>query len=175
MNLQSLPKTPSGYHAFLLADIFVDDPGSGAYVDVIFRDGSRIRARASPDVLRLGDRLRGHHRGTMHFRTSSEGKLIEPIHLYKVRVAEEPLPHASGTYWSAVGSITEAGDVLRVYPERARAEPFQISYIDKSLSKNSFTESIHVLGWLQNLHLVALEINSVAPLKIPDRWLKWRW
>jgi hypothetical protein len=168
----SQPKTPSGFHAFLLADVDVVDFGQGEYVDVVFRDGTRFRSRASAEILRLGPRLRGQHRVTLHFRTDLHGALLEPLHLYRRRDQDSTLEPTTGTYWSAVGLALPGSHSMMVYLERARTPPFQISF--KHATPPSTVVSpgtgIRLTGVVRAGQLIAVNMSTVEPLLIPERW-----
>ncbi len=170
------PKTPKGFHAFLLADLRVEDSGTGVYVDVVFQDGSRHRARASAEVLRLGPGLRGSHRATLHFRTDLEGYLVEPLHLYRIREHDAPLDEDTGTYWSALGLTHGAENRLTVYPERARTTPFQVVFqTDRvRLQPPPGAPALHVRGTVRENRLVAVSMAVAEHLEIPHRWAGWR-
>lgn len=173
-----LPKSPSGFHAFLLADLTIDDPGVGTYVDVVFLDGYRLRARASAEVLRMGSQLqeRGLCRATLHFRTDHEGFLVEPLHLYRVRRELLPLDSATGTYWSATGLRQAHRNHLMVYPERAKATPFRVAFkIPDSLQlPNQIATALHLSGSVCSNQLVANSVSASSNLDIPARWANWR-
>ena len=61
---------PEGFHAFLLENVTVLDPGSGTRMILKFPDGTLRRADVNPELLRLGD-LNGSWRATLYFRTKS--------------------------------------------------------------------------------------------------------
>jgi hypothetical protein len=172
---ESIPKIPHGFHAFLLADIHVHDPGIGTHVDVLFCDGTCMRARASAEVLRLGDGMQGKHRATLHFRTDHDGQLISPLHLYRLRSIKYPLPGGKGSFWSALGIRGDAEKSLRIYPEKANSKPFQIAYRSENDFQSKNGEALRVSGHLESGLLVAGEILRAQSCQIPDRWFRWRW
>ncbi|MFB9992530.1 hypothetical protein ACFFLM_11185 [Deinococcus oregonensis] len=169
------PKTPSGFHAFLLADVDVVDFGQGEYVDVVFRDRTRLRARASAEILRLGSRLHGQHRVTLHFRTDLDGTLLEPLHLYRRRDLDTTLEPTTGTYWSAVGLALPGSLSMMVYLERARTPPFQITFkydVKPSILVSPGT-GMRLNGIVRAGQLIATNVIPVEHLLIPERWRYW--
>ena len=149
------PKIPDGFHAFLLADVQVRDSGSGSYLEVVFADGLTVRARASAEVLRLGEKLNGLLRATLHFRTDDDARLREPLHLYRLRRIEYPLAHPSKTYWSAAGTVSTLPDALMIFPEKARATPFQVRFKNQILSTTgTMDQSFRASGVLLSGHLI---------------------
>lgn len=172
------PKIPVGFHAFLLADLRIQDPGQGHVLDVIFKDGRRLRTRASAEVLRLGTKLNRHYRATLHFRTDKEGTLQEPLHLYRVRPISVPLNHPSGTYWSATGLVTQQLDALVILPEKARTPPFKIHFLSEGSESEwrMARQPVRASGSIVNRQLVATEIVTLPRLDIPHHHLAWqRW
>lgn len=171
-----LPNIPAGFHAFLLADVQVRDPGSGSLLDIMFTDGLRVRARASAEVLRLGTRLNGLFRATLHFRTDDDARLREPLHLYRLRPMDYPLAYPSKTYWSAAGVVLTHPDTLLVFLEKARATPFQIRFKRQLplLPFDSASHSLRASGVLIDGQLIATELHVVQPLEIAARWHNWQ-
>lgn len=120
---------PEGFHAFLLENVTVLDPGSGTRMILKFPDGTLRRADVNPELLRLGD-LNGSWRATLYFRTNSSGKVTNFVTLQRLRVVD-PDVH-EGSFWTASGKVilldhATGRVVIRIFPERTKLEPFAVS------------------------------------------------
>lgn len=166
-------KIPDSFHAFLVADVQIHDPGKGYYVDVCFADGTQRRARASAEVLRMGSAMIGHHRATLHFRTDELGFILDPMHLYRVRSIYLPLPHQGTTYWSSLGIKEYARNSIMIYPELAKAHPFKISFQEFQDVEHEIGSTLHVQGYVEKGRLIASEIRKTKNHDIPHRWKGW--
>jgi hypothetical protein len=167
----SPPAVPAGFHAFLLADVYIRDPGQGVYVDVRLQSGQYLRARASTEVLRLGLQLPSIWRATLHFRTDLDARLHEPLHLHRLRKFEYPLADDSNTFWSATGLVSRKRDAIVIFPERAKTQPFPISFQGGlDLGKATPGRSVRARGVVRDSVLVATYAEYIPDLPIPDRW-----
>ena len=174
---KSPPNLPKSHHAFLLVTAVIHDPGRGELVELELDDGTRLRCTASPEALRLGTALAGRWRLTVHFRTRLDGSLINPVRMVNLR---PPREDDNETIWSASGQVvrldqTNGLAVLRVYPERAKLEPFIVA-AEASLEQLTNLEdvySVHMRGTLRGNVLVAQQLERVA-LTVPARWAAWK-
>jgi hypothetical protein len=167
------PNVPEGFHAFLLADVQIKDPGVGTLLEVILEDGQQLRARASPEVLRLSGTLTGRCRATLHFRTDAGARLREPLHLYRVRQISTPLDGPTGTYWTAAGLGVPNG--LMVFPEKARATPFRVNYQPEPSVDfcPDLYQSVRAHGIVRGGVVLATTVEVIPTLDIPERWEPW--
>ena len=170
------PSFPTSHHAFLIATVYLHDPGSGDLVDLELPDGARLRCIATPNALRLGPNLAGRWRTTLHFRTRGDSTIHQPVRMYRFRPA---VPEQTDTLWSAAGKVTQldvaAGLVgVRVYPDHARVEPFTIAARASSvaLSKVVGAPFLHLRGELHGRQLVAHHLEEVS-FSIHERWRDW--
>lgn len=171
---------PDGFHAFLLASVSVRDPGRGSLVELALPDGTAIRSRASPDLLRRGARLDGSWRATLHFRAAGDGSLVQPVALQRLRPLTgsfEDVP----VFWSAAGELERVDTdarlaTLRVFPERAKRAPFAVTAaLSPSLGPlGRMLDATHLRlsGHLEGLRLVATRAEAVE-LTRPARWSGW--
>ncbi|WP_407572257.1 hypothetical protein [Deinococcus altitudinis] len=145
----------------------------GTLLEVILEDGQQLRARASPEILRLSGTLTGRCRATLHFRTDAGARLREPLHLYRVRQISTPLDEHTGTYWTAAGLGVPNG--LMVFPEKARATPFCVNYQPESSAelRPDLYQSVRAHGFIRNGVVVASMVEIIPPLSIPERWEPW--
>jgi hypothetical protein len=170
---------PIGFHAFLIAVVRVHDPGSGDLVDLEIPGQARLRARASADVLRLGERIGDVWRATLHFATAQDGRLWEPIHLQRVLPIQ---PEMAGfePVWSAAGKILRLDVdkgfiVMRVYPERARRAPFLV-HAAATAEQLEVLEGAVFARLVGGLNESKLTVQAATPISlvVPERWKGWR-
>ena len=174
---KSPPNLPQSHHAFLLVTAVIHDPGRGELVELELDDSTRLRCTASPEALRLGTALSGRWRLTAHFRTRLDGSLVNPVKMVNLRLPRE---NDNETIWSASGQVvrleqTSRLAVLRVYPERAKLEPFIVT-AEASFEQLAHLEdaySVQMRGTLRGDVLVAQELKRVA-LTVPARWAAWK-
>lgn len=174
---KSPPNLPKSHHAFLLVTAVIHDPGRGELVELELDDGTRLRCIASSEALRLGTALSGRWRLTVHFRTRLDGSLVIPVKMVNLR---SPRENDNETIWSASGKVvrleqTSGLAVLRVYPERAKLEPFIVTAKIplEQLAKVKDADSVHMCGTLRGDVLVAHQLEQVA-LTVPARWAAWK-
>jgi hypothetical protein len=170
------PVSPRGHHAFLIVTAQVRDPGRGDTVTLELDDGTRLLCKASADALRLGSALEGRWRATLHFTTRRHGALGYPLRMTALRAPGDD----NSSYWSVAGKVVRLDRaahvaVVRVYPERAKLEPFVIA-ARATLEQLSIVEDetfIHMRGTLDGDTLVAEHFERAA-LRVPARWADWK-
>lgn len=167
---------PERFHAFLLENITIRDPGSGTRMILKFADGTLRRADVNPELLRLGD-LNGNWRATLYFRTNSSGKITNFVTLRQLRVID-PVVH-EGSFWTASGKVimldhVTGNAVIRIFPERSKSEPFAVS-ARVTLEQINAVEGasfVHMSGRLEGDELIANVLQPVE-LVLPERWKDW--
>ena len=160
----------------MLENVTVRDPGSGTRMILKFSDGTLRRADVNPELLRLGD-LNGSWRATLYFRTNSSGKVTNFVTLRRLRVID-PDAH-EGSFWSASGKVimldrATGNAVIRIFPERSKAEPFAVSARATLEQMNAVEDAsfVHMSGRLEGDELIADVLQAVS-LVVPKRWKDW--
>ena len=160
----------------MLENVTVRDPGSGTRMILKFSDGTLRRADVNPELLRLGD-LNGSWRATLYFRTNSSGKVTNFVTLRRLRVID-PDAH-EGSFWSASGKVimldrATGNAVIRIFPERSKAEPFAVSARATLKQMNAVEDAsfVHMSGRLEGDELIA-DVLQAMSLVVPKRWKDW--
>jgi hypothetical protein len=171
--------TPSTHHAFLIAPVIAHDPGKGDLIDLALPDGTILRAKAGVDVLRLGSNINGPWRATLHFDTTEQAKIKEPIQVPKLVSLSPDLETAQPT-WGAAGKVVrldrvEGLVVIRVYPKTGLILPFVIAAIAslEQLSSVEHATGLRLRGTLRDRHLIATHLEPLD-LHVPTHWKSWQ-
>jgi hypothetical protein len=182
LNPQSNPiqiSTPSTHHAFLIAPVIVHDPGKGDLIDLALPNGTFLRAKAGVDVLRLGTDINGPWRATLHFDTTEQARINEPVRVPKLIPLAPDLESAQPT-WGAAGKIVrldrdEGLAVIRVYPKTGLVLPFVIAAIAslEQLSRIEHAQALRLRGTLRHQHLIATHLEPLD-LTVPGHWKSWQ-
>ncbi len=158
---------PEGPHAFLLANVIVDDPGKGETVVLRLPDGRKVRVRASPNILRLGSGVVGHWRATLHFRTQRDARLHLPLRLERFRPLTETVDDIE-TFWSVAGRLLKMDYqtgllTVLIIPERQGRPPFKVTVHAPQIDLSGLEVGTHVAlrGQLAGLFLHADELRAV--------------
>jgi hypothetical protein len=171
--------TPSTHHAFLISPVIVHDPGKGELIDLALPNGTFLRAKAGVDVLRLGANINGPWRATLHFDTTEQAKILEPVRVPKLVPFTPDLESAQPT-WGAAGKVVrldrdEGLAIIRVYPKTGLVLPFVIAAIAslEQLSSVQHAQGLRLRGTLQNQHLIATHLEPLD-LAVPGHWKSWQ-
>jgi hypothetical protein len=171
--------TPSTHHAFLIAPVIVHDPGKGDLIDLALPDGTVLRAKAGVDVLRLGANINGPWRATLHFDTTAQAKINEPLRVPKLVQFTPDLETAQPT-WGAAGKVIRLDRdnglaVIRVYPKTGLVLPFVIAAFAslEQLSNVEQARGLRLRGTLRDRHLIATHLEPLE-LAVPGHWKSWR-
>ncbi len=158
----SVPDSP---HAFLLANVIVDDPGRGETVLLRLPDGRKVRARASANILRLGSGVVGHWRATLHFRTQRDAHVHLPLRLERLRPLSQDADGVE-TFWSVAGRLLKIEDqagllTVLIIPERPGRPSFKVTVHTpgKDLSGFEVGTDIALRGQLAGLFLKTEEVR----------------
>jgi hypothetical protein len=171
--------TPSTHHAFLISPVIAHDPGKGDLIDLALPDGTVLRAKASAEVLRLGTDINGPWRATLHFDTTEQAKILEPVRVPKLVPLTPDLEFSQPT-WGAAGKVVrldrdEGLAVIRVYPKTGLVLPFVIAAIAslEQLSSVKQAPGLRLRGTLRNHHLIATHLEPLD-LAVPGHWKSWQ-
>jgi hypothetical protein len=171
--------TPSTHHAFLIAPVIVHDPGKGDLMDLELSDGTFLRAQAGVEVLRLGTNINGPWRATLHFDTTDQAKINEPVRIPKLVPLAPDLESAQPT-WGAAGMVIRLDRdnglaAIRVYPKTGLVMPFVIAAIAnlEQLLSVEHPQGLRLRGTLRDRHLIATHLEPLD-LAVPSHWKSWQ-
>jgi hypothetical protein len=171
--------TPSTHHAFLISPVIAHDPGKGELIDLALPNGTFFRAKASAEVLRLGPNINGSWRATLHFDTTEQAKILEPVRVPKLVPLAPDLEFSQPT-WGAAGKVVRLDRddglaVIRVYPKTGLVLPFVIAAIAslEQLSSVEKAQGLRLRGTLRDRHLIATHLEPLD-LAVPSHWKSWQ-
>ena len=159
--------------------MIVHDPGKGDLIDLALPDGTLLRAKAGVEVLRLGANINGPWRATLHFDTTAQARINEPVRVPKLVQFTPDLESAQPT-WGAAGKVVrldrdEGLAVIRVYPKTGLVMPFVIAAIAslEQLSSVEHAQGLRLRGTLRDRHLIATHLEPLD-LAVPAHWKSWQ-